>query len=194
MPVYFGRRLAALTLLLSAALAAPACAAAEVAGVAVAPEVQAQGQTLALVGAGLRSKFIVKVYVAALYAARPGRDAQALIESPAPRRLRLQLLRDVDAATLDEALQEGLRDNTAANELAAMQPSARRLTGLLTALGTLREGDVIDLDFDARGVEAAHGGKPLGRIDDPAFARALLRVWLGDKPAQSSLKKALLGG
>ena len=49
------------------------------------------------------------------------------------------------------------------------------------------------LDFDARGVTITDNGKQRGRIDDPAFARALLRVWLGDNPAQSSLKKALLG-
>ena len=55
------------------------------------------------------------------------------------------------------------------------------------------KGDVIDLDFDAKGVSVSDNGKARGRIDDPAFARALLRVWLGENPSQSSLKKALLG-
>ena len=31
-------------------------------------------------------------------------------------------------------------------------------------------------------------------VAGPGFAKALLRVWLGDKPADASLKKALLGG
>ena len=52
---------------------------------------------------------------------------------------------------------------------------------------------MIDLDFDAKGVSVSDNGKARGRIDDPAFARALLRVWLGENPSQSSLKKALLG-
>ncbi|MNJ01490.1 hypothetical protein D3C73_1611400 [compost metagenome] len=60
-------------------------------------------------------------------------------------------------------------------------------------LGIAREGDVVDVDFDARGVAVAHNGKHRGRVDNPDFARALLRVWLGDKPAQTSLKNALLG-
>jgi len=63
----------------------------------------------------------------------------------------------------------------------------------MAEIGTVREGDVIDLDFDARGVAITDNGRQRGRIDDPAFGRALLRVWLGDNPAQSSLKKALLG-
>jgi long-chain acyl-CoA synthetase len=116
-----------------------------------------------------------------------------LINSNEPRRMRLQLLRDVDSKSLDAALQEGLRDNTPKAELAALQGSAGRLSALMAEIGSAREGDVIDLDFDARGVSVTDNGKPRGRIDDPAFARALLRVWLGDHPAQSSLKKALLG-
>jgi hypothetical protein len=38
-------------------------------------------------------------------------------------------------------------------------------------------------------------GKPTGKpIAGQDFYRALLRVWLGDKPVQDDLKKSLLGG
>ncbi|WP_241048327.1 chalcone isomerase family protein [Achromobacter xylosoxidans] len=190
-----GGRAAALSLVLAASLAsAPALAAdMDVAGVRVPAQLSEGGQALLLNGAGLRTKFVVKVYVAALYASAKSQDAAALINSNEPRRMRLQLLRDVDSKSLDAALQEGLRDNTGKQELAALQPSAARLSALMAEIGSAREGDVIDLDFDARGVTITDNGKPRGRIDDPAFGRALLRVWLGDNPAQSSLKKALLG-
>jgi hypothetical protein len=37
-------------------------------------------------------------------------------------------------------------------------------------------------------------GKPAGAaIEGEDFYRALLRIWLGDKPVQDDLKKALLG-
>ncbi len=163
------------------------------AGVRVPAQLSEGGHTLVLNGAGLRTKFVVKVYVAALYASARTQDAAALINSNEPRRLRLQLLRDVDSKSLDAAMQEGLRDNTHKAELAALQAHTGRLSALMAEIGSAREGDVIDLDFDARGVTVTDNGKPRGRIDDPAFARALLRVWLGDNPAQSSLKKALLG-
>ena len=190
-----GGRTAALSLMLAACLAgAPALAAdMEVAGVRVPAQLSEGGHTLVLNGAGLRSKFVVKVYVASLYASAKTQDAATLINSREPRRLRLQLLRDVDSKSLDAAMQEGLHDNTDKAELAALQAHTGRLSALMAEIGSAREGDVIDLDFDARGVTITDNGKQRGRIDDPAFARALLRVWLGDNPAQSSLKKALLG-
>ncbi len=189
-----GGRTAALSLILAACLAgAPAFADVDVAGVRV-PEQLAEGsQALTLNGAGLRTRFFVKVYVAALYVTTKSHDAAALIDSTQPRRMRLRMLRDVDSKSLDGALQDGLRDNTTSQELAALKAPAERLSRLMNDIGAAREGDVIDLDFDARGVAIASNGKPRGRIDDPAFARALLRVWLGDSPAQASLKKALLG-
>lgn len=190
-----GGRTAALSVFLAACLAgAPAFAAdMEVAGVRVPEQLSEHGHALVLNGAGLRTRFVVKVYVAALYTAAKTHDAAALIDSKEPRRMRLRLLRDVDSKSLDKALQDGLRDNTSSQELAALAEPARRLSALMAEIGVAREGDVIDLDFDARGVAISSNGKPQGRIDDPVFARALLRVWLGDNPAQASLKKALLG-
>ncbi len=191
-----GGRAAVLSLMLAASLAgAPALAAdLEVGGVRVPDSLTEGGSALVLNGAGVRTKFVVKVYVAALYATAKSGDAAALVNSAEPRRMRLQLLRDVDSKSLDGALQEGLRDNTPAQELAALKAPADRLSALMPEIGSAREGDVVDLDFDARGVSVTDNGKLRGRIDDPAFARALLRVWLGDNPAQTSLKKALLGG
>jgi hypothetical protein len=38
-------------------------------------------------------------------------------------------------------------------------------------------------------------GKPAGKpIAGEDFYRALLRIWVGDRPVQDDLKKALLGG
>lgn len=191
-----GGRTAALSLVLAASLTcAPAWSAGmEVAGVHVPEQLSEGGHALVLNGAGLRTKFVVKVYVAALYATAKTSDAAALVNSDEPRRMRLRLLRDVDSKSLDEALQDGLRDNTPAQELAQLKAPAERLSALMADIGAVREGDVVDLDFDAQGVAVTDNGKSRGRIDSPAFARALLRVWLGDKPAQASLKKALLGG
>ncbi|HCQ46127.1 hypothetical protein YH64_011025 [Achromobacter sp. LC458] len=173
---------------------APAFAAdLDVAGRRVPEQLSAGSHALVLNGAGVRTKIVVKVYVASLYVTTKSHDAAALINSTEPRRIRLQLLRDVDSKSLDEALQEGLRDNTPKAELAAMKAPADQLAGMMADIGALKEGDVVDLDFDARGVTGSHNGKQRGRIDSPDFARALLRVWLGEKPAQASLKKALLG-
>lgn len=190
-----GGRTAALSLILAAALAGAPALVAMSKSAACASRTSCPRAACALVlnGAGVRTKFVVKVYVAALYATAKTGDAAALVNSAEPRRMRLHMLRDVDSKSLDGALQDGLRDNTPKQELEALKEPAQRLSALMASVGSAKEGDVIDLDFDAKGVSVSDNGKARGRIDDPAFARALLRVWLGENPSQSSLKKALLG-
>ena len=39
-----------------------------------------------------------------------------------------------------------------------------------------------------------HAGTVKGAVAGEAFNQALTRIWLGDKPVQSDLKKSLLGG
>uniref|UniRef100_UPI00333EF045 chalcone isomerase family protein n=1 Tax=Castellaniella defragrans TaxID=75697 RepID=UPI00333EF045 len=165
----------------------------EIAGVPIAGQRDVQGHTLVLNGAGLRKRFVFDVYVAALYVGQKTQDAGALIRSDQLRRMTLTLLRDIDSKTLADALNEGLRDNTSAEELAGLQPSIDAFMDIMNKGGEGRTGDVIDLDMDASGVSVSFQGTVLGTVQDPRFGSALLRVWLGEKPAQSSLRKALLG-
>jgi hypothetical protein len=53
----------------------------------------------------------------------------------------------------------------------------------------------IALDWTGAGTQLLVQDKPAGRpIAGEDFYRALLRIWLGEKPVQDDLKKALLGG
>ena len=65
----------------------------------------------------------------------------------------------------------------------------------MTALGQAKSGEVIALDFVPDSgtrvlVNGAAKGKP---IPDEGFYRAILKVWLGDKPVDADLKRGLLG-
>lgn len=179
-----------------AATLAVACGlqAAEVAGVRLPDTVDAAGQHLVLNGAGLRTRLFFKVYVAALYV--PARTASAadVVGSNAPRRVALHLLREVDADTLAKALREGIAKNHATAELAALAPRLDQFEAIMRGIGASRAGDVISLDFSAAGVEVGQNGQPRGGVPDSTFARALLRVWLGEQPVDAALKKGLLGG
>jgi long-chain acyl-CoA synthetase len=179
--------------LLAALVAAPGLQAAEVAGVRVEEKLQVGGSELLLNGAGLRSKLFIKLYVGALYASQKSTQPAALLDAATPRRMNLRLLRDIDADTLYGALDDGLKNNSTAAELAEVKPAAERFAGLMKAIGKLKEGDNVAIDFSADGVAVGLNGELRGKVAGPAFARALLKVWLGDKPADASLKKALLG-
>ena len=158
------------------------------------PDTLQVGNTqLILNGAGIRKKVVFDVYLAALYTDKKTDKAQALINSTAPRALRLVLLRDIDSADLADALNEGLRDNTSKSQWQAIQPHAQQFAGLLLKQKGLKRGSVIDLIFSGSRVSVSALGTQQGAVDDADFAHALLAVWLGNDPAQSSLKRALLG-
>lgn len=178
---------------LSLMLACGAAQAIEVAGTQVAEQQTLEGQTLQLNGAGLRSRFFIKVYVGALYASQKSNSAQTLIDSPTPRRMRLHILRELEADSFYSALDEGMRNNLSPAQLSALKPKIDQLGNLMRALGKVRQGDVIDLDFSSAGVALLRNNENAGKVAGADFAAALLKVWLGEQPADAALKKALLG-
>ena len=179
--------------LIAALVAAPGLHAAEVAGVRVADSIKVGNNELVLNGAGLRSKLFIKVYVGALYVSQKAATPAAIYDSATPRRMVLRLLRDLDADSLHSALDEGLRNNHTPAELSDMKAQADQLGGIMKAMGKVHEGDTVSIDFSAEGVVVSQNGEVRGKVAGASFAKALLKVWLGDKPADASLKKALLG-
>lgn len=181
--------------LIAALLAVPGLHAAEVAGIRLDDRIRVGGSELVLNGAGLREKLFFKVYVGALYVAgAPQRSEAGVLDGSGPRRMVLTLLREVEAEALQAALDEGLAANLSSVELAAVKWQAGQLAAIMRGLGKTREGDRIALDFGADGVAVAFNDQLRGQVAGAPFARALLKVWLGNRPVDASLKKALLGG
>ncbi len=57
-----------------------------------------------------------------------------------------------------------------------------------------KKGMLISLGWDGKATQLRIDGKSVGApIEGENFYRALLRIWLGEKPVQEDLKKALLG-
>lgn len=177
----------------TALLIAGAAMALDVAGIKVEERIQAFGKELALNGAGIRTKLFFKVYVAALYAEKPSKEPAALIIGPGPRRIVLSMLRELDAETFYGALEEGLRNNTSETERAALKPAIDALAQTMRSIGKVVPGDTVMLDFSADGLAIAHNGASRGKIADERIGPAVLRIWLGEKPADEALKQALLG-
>jgi hypothetical protein len=185
---------------LAAFLVAPAICFAqviEVAGVKFEPQLRAAegGPVLQLNGAGLRTRFIFNVYAMGLYLpARTSKAAEA-ISGSGPKRVALRMLRDVDAQTFTGALEDGLRANHSEAQFRALEPRVRQLAAIMAELKEAKEGMRIALDWRTGTgtvvmVDGSARGKP---IEGEDFYAALLRVWLGENPVQSDLKKALLG-
>jgi hypothetical protein len=176
---------------LALAVAVPA-AALDVNGVNVADTATVAGTPLVLNGAGVRSKVIFKVYVASLYV--PAKTTTLAGVLAGPRRVQLNMLRTLEAETLLEALQDGMKENSSAEALAAVKAQTDQLMGIMKAFGEVKEGAVVTIDFAEDTTTISLNGKPRGTIAGAAFNTALVRIWLGPKPVQGDLKTALLKG
>ena len=69
------------------------------------------------------------------------------------------------------------------------------LVATLKAIGEAKKGDVINFDYTPDGgTRITVNGQPKGNpIPGADFFSAVLRIWLGDKPADETLKKGMLG-
>jgi chalcone isomerase-like protein len=167
--------------------------AADVAGVLFEERVRVADAELALSGAGVRQRFFFDVYAMALYVRDPKADR---VSQGGAKRVALRMLRDVDAATFSQALVDGMRPNHDAAAMQALEPRIGRLSAIMAEMKEAKKGMAIALDWlPGAGTQVTIEGKPAGKpIEGEDFYRALLRIWLGEKPVQEDLKKSLLGG
>jgi len=113
-----------------------------------------------------------------------------------PKRVSMTMLRDLSAAQLIDALELGIRDNHTEAELAGLRERIDALAAVMKEIGGAKEKMVITLDFlPGTGTLVMLDGVPRGKpIPGEDFYRALLRIWIGEKPVDSDLKEAMLGG
>jgi Chalcone isomerase-like len=170
--------------------------AAEVAGVKLDDSIAVAGKTLVLNGAGVRTRAIFKVYAMGLYLTKKETTAEGVLAADGPRRVTLHMLRNLSGEDFGKAFTEGLNNNTTADERAKLASQITRFGETFTKYGELKTGDIVQMDWvPGQGMLSSVNGKPVGEpYSEQAFYNAVLRIWLGDKPADSSLKPQLLGG
>ena len=102
----------------------------------------------------------------------------------------------LDADSFAGGLNDGLRNNHTDAQMAGFKSQLEALNANLKAVGDTRKGDVVLLDFTPEtGTRLSVNGQQRGNaIPGEDFYEAVLRIWLGDKPADGELKKRLLGG
>lgn len=176
-----------LTLLLALSLAP----AKELAGVNLPDTVELAGATLKLNGAGLREFLWLDIYVGGLYLPTPTRDAKQAIEVDAPKRIVMHFIyKRVPASKMLDTFREGMARQSGIDDL---KPLYARLETLMQE--DVVAGDVIVLDYvPGKGVSVVANGKERGTLGDARFMRSLWTVFLGDPPANETLKAGLLGG
>jgi hypothetical protein len=179
------------TLAILLCLALPA-GAAELDGVKLPDSWTVGDKTLRLNGIGARvySLFKVRIYVAGLYLDQPSKDAGAILASPAPKVVHLQMLhpvsRDDSVKVWRDAFAESCRPPC------AVEPAA-----LDRFLGLVRDVDkntTLTYVFTDKGLQLGYDGKVAGDVESPTLARLVLATFIGDRPPTPELKRGLLGG
>ncbi len=160
------------------------------AGVTLPDTVQAGGKTLVLNGLGLRTKYMVKVYVAGLYLAQKSSDAEAIIKADAPKQIVMKFVHSASKSQMTDAFNDSFSDNTP-DAVKTMKPDIDRL---LSALEPVKPGDEMVFTYvPGTGTTLAINGNDKLTIAGPAFGQVLFSVWLGPKPPNADMKKGMLG-
>ncbi len=164
--------------------------AASLAGVTLPDTEQVGGKTLVLNGMGIRTKYMVKVYVAGLYLEQKSSDANAIIKADAPKQIVLKFLHGASKSQMTDAFDDSFSDNTPD----AKKTMKSEIDQLLGALDAVKPGDQMVFTYiPGTGSSLAINGQNKVTIANPAFGPVLFSVWFGPKPPNADLKKGMLG-
>jgi hypothetical protein len=163
-------------------------AAGTLAGVTLPDTVTVGNQTLVLNGLGLRTKMFMKIYVGGLYVEKKSRDASAIIQADAAKRVVLQFI--YGEVTRDEIV-DSFADGFKNNAPGVIQSQRDRFLG---AVETMKRGEQLVVTY-VPGVGTTLSLRGTDKLTVPglAFAQAVFSVWLGPKPPTAELKTGMLG-
>ncbi len=167
-----------------------------VAGIEVADTVSHSSQSTKLVlnGAGIRTKFIFDIYVGSLYLEKKQNNANAntIYNTPGEKRISMHFIYDeISKEKLVNGWNDGFKNNLSSEDLSKFKQQIDQFNNLFIAV---KKSDVINLNFTpTTGTHVVINGKTMGLVKGDDFFIVLLKIWLGEEPADSDLKEAMLG-
>jgi hypothetical protein len=165
-------------------------------GLTFAGDITLANTPLQLNGVGWRAVAWLRGYAAALYLPRKASTEAEVLAQEGAKRLQMRMTLEVDAEEFVKAFVKGVQRNTPAPEAARLGERAEQFKAVVRGLVKLKKQDVIDLDYlPDKGLLLSRNGKPAGPpIAGADLYAALLRCFIGIKPADAEMKIGLLGG
>ncbi|HEY9237590.1 MAG TPA: chalcone isomerase family protein [Burkholderiaceae bacterium] len=167
----------------------------DVNGVKFPNTVQVANSKLTLNGAGVRHKVVFQVYAAALYTGSKASTPEAVLSASGPQRLQIVMLREIGGNELGKLFTKGMEQNAQREEFSKSIPGILRMSDIFFARKKLSAGESFAVEWvPGSGTQISINGKLEGApIKEPEFYAALMKIWLGNSPADPLLKDALLG-
>ena len=163
------------------------------AGVTMPDTITVQGTLLQLNGMGVRTFTVLRIegYVAGLYVARPAHQAQAIMDSPGIKLLRIQFVRSASVGRIQDELRHG---RTAICAQGCPPANDAAFAQLLDTVRPVKAGDATTYVFGPQGMQVLFNEKTLTTIQNVDFSERLLGGMIGSHPPSEALRDGLLGG
>jgi hypothetical protein len=144
---------------------------------------------LVLNGGGLREKYWMDLYVAALYLETKTSDASKVIYGTEEMAIHIKIISSsVTRERFLESVNEGFGNATSK----ASPEDKKKFISFFS--DEFKIGDVIHFDYTPeKGLKVTKNGVVKGTIPGYDFKKSLFSIWLGSKPADENLKKGMLG-
>mgnify|MGYP001161024424 FL=1 len=155
-------------------------------------ELSINNETFVLNGGGLREKLgFLDLYVGGLYLSATSSDANQIVISGSPMAIRIVIAsRLVSRERFIEALEEGFK-NTTVGKYTPMQIESFK--EYLSDPFEIDDEIILVYSSEDKSTYLYKNSEIRGEFSGLPFKQALFGIWLGDKPAQESLKKQMLG-
>jgi hypothetical protein len=181
-----------LVIILAVFLMTPAAVAMQIGKVTLPDSLMAGEDTLLLNGAGLRKKFFIKVYAGGLYLKQKDANPVKIIDEDAPMAIRMHFIHNrVSSEKLVNGWNKGFKNGTGGN-IAPIQTEIDQFNAFFSE--EAKKDDVYDIIYvSEQGVSVYIKGELKGIVKGLEFKKAVFSIWLGEKPADTKLKKGMLG-
>jgi len=159
------------------------------------PTMDVQGTKLQLNGAGTRFRAIFKVYDMGLYTTKKVSSPAELLALPGPKRLQFTALRELPGTDLGRLFLRGISDNSTKEQVQRHALSSARLIEVFSGRSKMLPGESFAMEFvPGKGTVFYILGKPQGSpVGDDEFFGMVMKIWVGESPADRLLRDSLLG-
>jgi len=166
--------------------------ASDVSGISMADTLKIADSTLVLNGAGIRTKFFIKLYACGLYLNKKSNDPEEIIKADEAMAIRMHMTTSlITASKMEKTIRKGFENSTGGN-------TGPILSQINEYVAVFKDGveknDLYDLIYSpGKGVEVFRNGEFVTLIEGLPFKQALFGIWLSERPAQKNLKMEMLG-
>lgn len=162
----------------------------EIGGIKMPNTLKSGDVELNLNGAGVRTKYFLDLYVGGLYTINKSSDAKNIIDADEKMGIRLHIVSSlITSEKMEDATREGFENYGSKSDI-----SKEIETFINVFKEKINTDDIFELIYSpTTGVEVYKNNKLATTITGVEFKKALFGIWLGNNPAQASLKSEMLG-